>query len=518
MKIVKRRTEFVIAAFLVILFTLSMAGCGSISDGEYAASVSLMGGSGKAHIESPCRVVVKNNKAEADIVWSSSNYDYMIVGGKTYYPVNSEGNSEFIIPIEFDKDMSVQADTTAMSQAHLIDYSLRFSIEKSSGKDTLDSDSDDTAQDKIDSDKLNSDEHPADRLKSLKSAPDIDGLRYISTDENEYAKCFAIHRYSEGYACICLDDDRKYLIVPGDKGIPKDLDEDIVVLHKPFNNIYLAASGVMCHFDTIGQTEKIVLSGLTKDKWYIDSARKAMETGSMEYGGKYSAPDYEKIIMKDIDLTIENTMILHAPKVLEKLQDLGIQVFIDRSSYEESPLGRLEWIKIYGFFTDREEEAHKAFEEQTGIVKALDDSQASGKTVAVFSINSNHLVITKKQNDYLARMIEMAGAIYLGPKDNDDDSSSTQETISIESFYDYASEADIVLYNATIEDVPDSIGDLMSMDATFNDFKAFNKGDVYYIDKSLYQFAGESGTIIDNLRSIFNGKSEDTKFIHKLRW
>ena len=59
-----------------------MAGCGGISDGEYTASVVLTGGSGKAHIESPCKVTVEKGSATADIFWSSKNYDYMIVGDK----------------------------------------------------------------------------------------------------------------------------------------------------------------------------------------------------------------------------------------------------------------------------------------------------------------------------------------------------------------------------------------------------------------------------------------------------
>ncbi|WP_049945057.1 ABC transporter substrate-binding protein [Butyrivibrio sp. AC2005] len=510
MKNRKRRFELKVVAFFLLLFTVGLTGCGGISDGEYTASVSLTGGSGKAYIESPCKVTVSNKKAEADIIWSSSNYDYMIVDGNTYYPVNTEGNSEFIIPIEIDKDMEIQADTTAMSQPHLIDYKLRFELIDT--KNQTDSDTEN-----VDEGGESAEKTDADYSENLKNPPVAGNLQYLSTDENKYAECFVIHRYEDGYAIISVDDGNNYLVVPEGMTVPSGLGEDIIVLSKPLDRIYLAASGVMCQFDTLGETVKIILSGIEKDKWYVDSAREAMESGSMEYGGKYSAPDYEKMVMEDINLAVENTMILHTPKVLDKLKELGIPVFIDRCSYEKEPLGRLEWLKIYGLLTDKESEAEEAFKVQTDLVNNSDNSDAGDKTVVVFSINSNHMVSTKKRSDYFSKMIEMAGARYLGPDMEDDEKATSQVTVSVESFYQYASDADIIIYNSTIEETPESLESLMSTDITFKDFKAFKTGSVYYTDKSLYQFANKTGTIIDNLGDIISGEKDDTEFFHKLR-
>ena len=97
-------------------------------DGEYSIQVELEGGSGKASVTSPTLITVKNGEVTADIQWSSSNYDYMIVDGKKYLPVNEEGtNSEFQIPVTImDKSMPVIADTTAMGTPHEINYTLTF--------------------------------------------------------------------------------------------------------------------------------------------------------------------------------------------------------------------------------------------------------------------------------------------------------------------------------------------------------------------------------------------------------
>ena len=94
----------------------------------YSIQVELEGGSGKASVTSPTLITVKNGEVTADIQWSSSNYDYMIVDGEKYLPVNEEGtNSEFLIPVTImDESMPVIADTTAMGTPHEINYTLTF--------------------------------------------------------------------------------------------------------------------------------------------------------------------------------------------------------------------------------------------------------------------------------------------------------------------------------------------------------------------------------------------------------
>lgn len=101
-----------------------------MEDGEYAIDVTLKGGSGKATVASPAVLVVAEGKAYARIEWSSPNYDYMKIGDETYYPVNTEGNSVFEIPVlEFNKEMAVIADTTAMGNPHEISYTLTFDLD-----------------------------------------------------------------------------------------------------------------------------------------------------------------------------------------------------------------------------------------------------------------------------------------------------------------------------------------------------------------------------------------------------
>ena len=97
-----------------------------IEDGEYTCAVTLEGGTGRASIQSPAKIVVKDGVITATVVWSSSHYELMTVNGVEYKPVTTDGGSTFEIPAVLDADMNVSALTTAMSEPHTIEYVLHF--------------------------------------------------------------------------------------------------------------------------------------------------------------------------------------------------------------------------------------------------------------------------------------------------------------------------------------------------------------------------------------------------------
>ena len=112
----------------------------NLEDGDYTMEVTLTGGTGRATVDSPAAIKVEGDKATATIVWSSPNYDYMLVDGEKYEPVNKDGNSTFEIPVDvFDAEMEITADTVAMSEPHEIDYTLNFdssTVKKADTKET----------------------------------------------------------------------------------------------------------------------------------------------------------------------------------------------------------------------------------------------------------------------------------------------------------------------------------------------------------------------------------------------
>ena len=96
-------------------------------DGVYMVDLTFEGGSGKSEILSPALISVSGNTVTATLQWDSPNYDYMIVDGETYLPLNTEGNSVFEIPVLwFDEPITVIGDTIAMSRPHEIEYTIIF--------------------------------------------------------------------------------------------------------------------------------------------------------------------------------------------------------------------------------------------------------------------------------------------------------------------------------------------------------------------------------------------------------
>lgn len=123
----KRLTAILLAC--VIMCSLLVACSASDQeqgDGSYAVEVTLSGGSGRASVDSPAQISLDGEDAIATIVWSSPYYEYMLVDGVQYDPVQSEGDSTFEIPVVLDEDMDVSALTVAMSEPHLVDYVLHF--------------------------------------------------------------------------------------------------------------------------------------------------------------------------------------------------------------------------------------------------------------------------------------------------------------------------------------------------------------------------------------------------------
>ena len=170
------------------------------------------------------------------------------------------------------------------------------------------------------------------------SHTEIDGLVFSERAELSHAEGFSIDRYENGFSLITTKDGR-FLIVPEGKDAPQNMSDDITVLKQPIDNIYLAATADMTFFDKLGALSAIRFSSVKKDDWYIDSAKAAMESGEIIYAGKYREPDYELLLGEGCTLSIQSTMIDHTPEVKEKLEELGITVFTDYSSYESHPLG-----------------------------------------------------------------------------------------------------------------------------------------------------------------------------------
>ena len=249
----------------------------------------------------------------------------------------------------------------------------------------------------------------------------------------EYAKEFTVDECTGGTRLITIQNAR-YLVVPKNSTVPNGLSEDITVLQKPLENVYLVSTSAMDPILKLDALSAVTLSGTSAENWYLPKAKEAMENGEISYAGKYSAPDYERIVSANCGLAIENTMIYHTPEVKEQLEKFGIPVLVERSSYESDPLARMEWVKLYGILFDKEAEAETFFNEQVQRIRPLLGQDTTGKTAAFFSVTSNNLVTVRKSNDYVAKMIGMAGGKYVFSDLSDNGNNLATINLSLEEF------------------------------------------------------------------------------------
>ena len=414
-----------------------------IPDGSYWIRVLMTGGSGRASISSPTGFYVKDGQATADIHWSSASYDYMKLDGVRYNAfTDAAGHSAMTIPVStLDTAIPVLADTTAMSKPYEIEYQLSFDgsallpmADASMAEahplptDEVNRAMQSATTQVADAETSGSAEGSGNRTTASaetstktagasgmvgessvhwSAAPEIDGLRFISSEKNDVAEYFRLSVYEDasGAKYQLLETAgglHRYLIAPADAQVSNRKSDhftaraseansankekkgdalELTVLQQPLTTTYVAASAVMAPLCDLGAVSQIRFSGLREEGWYVDEARTAMEKGSMLFAGKYSEPDYETLLREGCDLALESTMIYRSPEVIEKLSALGIPVYIDYSSYEPHVLGRLEWIRVYGALFGHEEEAQQWYQTECDRIRAIqkDAETSSGE-------------------------------------------------------------------------------------------------------------------------------------------
>ena len=352
--------------------------------------------------------------------------------------------------------------------------------------------------------------------------PAVRSWNDVSWDEHmelEYAQSFSVDYYGD-FKRVTIDTET-YLVVPeGVGGVPfLDMPEDVTVLRQPIQNIYLQATAAMDCFRKLDAMDAVTLVGTDAPGWYLPEVKEAMEAGRMVYAGKYSAPDYELLQASGCGMALESTMIYHNPEVKEQLERLGIPVLVERSSYESHPLGRMEWVKLYGALLNREEEAKAYYDGQLERLEPVLEQESTGKTVAFFAVTANGMVTVRKSGDYIAKAIDLAGGVYLPQGLGEGDNALSTMNIQMESFYHEAKDADVLIYNSTIEGNLETLEQLIAKSAPLADFKAVREGNVWCTGKSMFQESQSVGEMMLDIHNILtqgHGADGSLTYLYRL--
>ena len=493
------RAASLLLALAMLLALGALAEGADLPDGTRTPdSFSFSGGTGKVTITCP-EVRVQGGQAEATLVFSSPNYPTLKVDGENYEATHDGDTSVFEVPVALNREMEIVGTTTAMSQPHDVTYTIYIGFGEGAQ----------AAPAQAEPGAAPAQETPKEAVAA--GAP-LAGLQWESTMPLRYAECFSVNYYEGGYALIDIVDGDTVLVVPEGMEAPEGLDPGILVLKKPLQNIYLAATSAMALFDRLDALDVIGLSSLEASGWSIENARAAMESGAMKFAGKYSEPDYELLLSSGCDLAIESTMIFHTPKVREMIEQLGVPVIVDRSSYEDHPLARTEWIKLYAALLGKEAEAAGFFDERAAIIDEYAGYPNTEKTVAFFYVSSDGSVVVRNVTDYLPRMIEIAGGRYALKDIVNAESGASSVSVTMEQFYSAAIDADYLIYNVSIASPLSGLDDLLKLSPLFGDFKAVAEGHVWCTGKDLYQETDDVGELIVDIHNMLTGEG-DMRFL-----
>lgn len=314
----------------------------SLADGSYAPDkFSVSGGTGRVRI-SCTKITVSGGKATATVVFDSANYGYVKANGRKYDARHSGGQSIFEFPIKLNANNRVIGMTTAMSTPHEIEYTMYFYIEAAEGS-------------------------------NAEEAARFAGMELRSTDENQAAELFSVHRLAGDMILIEIEGAGNYLIAPRDAELPAGVEAEATVVYRPVQRAYVAFEEMY---------EMIALCGEAAQNC-VAAAGFESESGAPANIGGVGEIDYASMLKLGCDLAVVHEQfadgrVLAGAKdarreeladadaaalaeVAERMAMLEIPLFVDRSFDEASERGRLEWIKLYGLLFGCEAEANAAY-------------------------------------------------------------------------------------------------------------------------------------------------------------
>ena len=364
-------------------------------------------------------------------------------------------------------------------------------------------------------------DNPASAERPSWSNPEVGGnLVHTGSLDLAWATGFTVDLYEGDRALACIADGTRYLFVPAGDA-PQGIAEDVTVLERPLSNIYLASSSTLCLFAALGAVDCVSHVSVTQETCTVEAFTQAIASGDIVYGGKYSAPDYEAFLNGGCRLAVENTMIYHTPEVREKLMQLGVPVIVEQSSLESAPLGRLEWIMLWGAMLDKVSAAQEVLDRQAQLIADVEARVAAKPldcTVAFFYINANGAAVVRKPGDYVAKMIAMAGGTYaFAQLAGADENRSSSTTLEMEAFYAQAKDADVIIYNSTVAGRLKGLDELVALNPLLADFKAVKNRRAWCCEQNVYQQMTATGEVVADLHeAIADTDRDELTFLFRL--
>ena len=328
-----------------------------------------------------------------------------------------------------------------------------------------------------------------------------------------YAEQFTVEYAGESYKRITINNDRVYLLVAEGAAVPEgDPRRSVTVLQQPLDQIYLVAAAAMDYFDKLNAVDCITLSGKKQSDWYIQRAKDAMDSGALAYAGKYSEPDYELILSQRLRSGGGKHHDLPLPGGAGAAGAAGYPCAGGDIQLRDPTLGPDGVDQAVRSAAGQRGRGRGAVQRRRWTAwRTCWSSSPQARPWRFFYITSSGAVNVRKSTDYVAKCVAIAGGNYVSFDESAEDNAQSTINIQMESFYNGAVDADVLIYNSIIDGELHTLDELVALDPLMADFKAVKSGNVWCLTKNFYQESLELSDLILDVNHALND-APDTAF------
>ncbi|MCC0664112.1 ABC transporter substrate-binding protein [Clostridioides sp. ZZV15-6597] len=331
--------------------------------------------------------------------------------------------------------------------------------------------------------------------------------------ELKYASGFSVENLEDGIKKVVDGDNRELILIPKKIKIPEKY-KNANIVRTPVDNVLIASTTQACSLRTIGELDSIKAVTTEEQYWTIKEIKNLMKDGKIHYVGSNLAPDYEKIVDLNPDLTIVSSGLSEADtKFIDKLEELGLNYVVDNEYKEQNPFGRMEWTSLIAAFYDKEDIATSELDKTVQKIEEISKKikNKSKPKVVWASVYEGNAYIAPK-NSYVDNMINMAGGINACASID-----SNEGRVSIEQLHEVAKDADIFVYSSSSDYAP-NLESIKSSAPVLSDLDVVKKGNLWVFAPDYYQSVDRTDELIVDLVEMFHPGTTGEKIKHYVNY
>ncbi|WP_373486010.1 ABC transporter substrate-binding protein [Acetobacterium malicum] len=323
----------------------------------------------------------------------------------------------------------------------------------------------------------------------------------------DYSTAFSVEYLDNDIKKLTDADGRILMMIPTGKTVPEEYQDADVIIEGELDRVMLASATQGCMMRALDAVDFIKAVTTKQESWTIAEIADAMKAGTITFVGDNKAPDYEMIKSLDPELVFVYSGDYGLQDMMVKFDELGINYVVCNEYTEEDPRGRMEWIKFYAAFFDKEDQAITFFNEAMKTIETtIKKAEKTEKPKVAWAMVSSGKVYIAENDSYVGKMIEMSGGDYVCK-----DMAAGSGGITLEEFYATAKDADILIYSS-LEQYSPTLDSVVSQSPILANLKAVQDGQVWCLGEDFYQSIDKPDEVISDLFAIFHGDGITTHF------